>query len=107
MMQLFLDEVSKEFSDYFLIIQLDRAGWHTSTNLKIPENIRLLFQPPASPQIQPVEHLWEHIRENFFSNLSSFSLDDISDILVNALSSLALSPDFLRSLTFFPHFRLL
>lgn len=74
MMQLFLDEVSKEFSDYFLIIQLDRAGWHTSANLKIPDNIRLLFQPPASPQLQPVEHLWDHIRENFFAIFLLFLL---------------------------------
>jgi hypothetical protein len=37
MMQLFLDEVSKEFSNYFLIIQLDRAARHTSTNAFIQD----------------------------------------------------------------------
>jgi hypothetical protein len=43
MMNLFLEQVSKEFKDYFLVMQVDGAAWHCSHNLVIPENIRLLI----------------------------------------------------------------
>ncbi len=59
MMNLFLEQVSMEFQDYFLIIQVDGAAWHKSKGLVIPENIRLITQPAYSPELNPVEHLWE------------------------------------------------
>lgn len=45
MMNLFLEQIAGEFADYFVILQLDKAAWHRSNSLKIPENIRLIFQP--------------------------------------------------------------
>ena len=59
MMNLFLEQVSFEFKDYFLIMQVDGAAWHCSKSLLIPENIRLISQPAHSPELNPVEHLWE------------------------------------------------
>jgi transposase len=62
MMNLFLKQVSEDFRDYFIIIQVDRVFWHRSKNLEIPENIRLLTQPSYSPELMPVEHLWEDLQ---------------------------------------------
>jgi hypothetical protein len=50
MMNLFLKQVSEDFRDYFIIMQVDRNPWHRSKNLEIPENIRLLTQPSYSPE---------------------------------------------------------
>ena len=50
MMNLFLEEVSNDFKEYFVIMLVDGAGWHTSHDLKIPENIRLIRQPAYSPE---------------------------------------------------------
>lgn len=61
MMNLFLSQISQEFADYFVILQLDKADWHRSNALKVPENIRLIFQPAHSPELMPVEHIWEDI----------------------------------------------
>ncbi|MGL3709408.1 transposase [Leptospirillum ferriphilum] len=47
---------------------LDGAGWHRNQELKVPDNIRLLSLPPYSPELNPVEHLWDELRENFFHN---------------------------------------
>src|SRR5205823_14178395 len=66
MMNLFLEHVSRTFSQYFLVIQLDQAGWHSAKDLVIPENIRLIPQPAYSPELNPVEHIWKEIRENPF-----------------------------------------
>jgi len=68
MMNLFLQQVAQEVADSFILMQVDQAGWHRSRELQIPENIRLIFQPPYSPELNPVEHLWDELREKFFLN---------------------------------------
>jgi len=62
MMNIFLRQVGEDFSDYFILMLIDQAGWHTSQKLKIPENIRLIELPPRSPELNPSEHNWEELR---------------------------------------------
>jgi hypothetical protein len=50
MMSVFLEHVSSTFAKYFLVMQVDQAGWHRSKDLKIPENVRLIAQPAYSPE---------------------------------------------------------
>jgi transposase len=106
MMNLFLQQVSREFADYFIIMQVDKAAWHRSSCLKVPENIRLVYQPSYSPQLMPVEHLWDEIREKHFYNRIFKSLDQVEDELNLGLVELLTEPERLRSLTFFPHLRI-
>jgi hypothetical protein len=56
LMNLFLEHVSQTFSKSFIVMQVDGAGWHHSDELLIPSTIRLITQPPSSPQVNPVEH---------------------------------------------------
>jgi hypothetical protein len=56
MMTLFLEHVSQTFAKYFIVMQVDGAGWHHSDELVIPSNIHLIEQPPYSPEVNPVEH---------------------------------------------------
>ncbi len=79
MMNLFLEHVGKTFMDYFIVMRVDQAGWHQAKALKVPENIRLLPQPPYSPEVNPVEHLWEELREKYFHHRIFSSLDLLSD----------------------------
>ncbi|WP_460414404.1 IS630 family transposase, partial [Thermus oshimai] len=44
-------------------VVLDRAGWHTSGRLEVPEGIRLVFLPPYSPELQPAERVWPLVNE--------------------------------------------
>ena len=59
MMNLFLEQVGQTFSKYFIIMQVDQAGWHSAKDLVVPENIRLIPQPAYSPELNPVEHIWD------------------------------------------------
>jgi len=106
MMNLFLKQVSMDFADYFIILQLDRAAWHRAKNLQVPENIRLLPQPPYAPEVMPVEHVWDDIREKHFDNRIFKSLDAVEDSLCEALRELMAQPERLRSMTLFPHLRI-
>ena len=105
MMNLFLEHVATTFANYFLVMQVDQAGWHQAKDLKVPENIRLIPQPPYSPELNPTEHLWEHLREKKFPNRACSSLEEVIDHVCEGLIQLEAEPERLRSMTYFPHFR--
>jgi len=52
------------------VLVLDGAGWHTSQALKPPDNITLLCLPPYSPELNPVENVWEYLRKNKLATVS-------------------------------------
>ena len=107
MMNLFLEHVSQEFADYFIVMQVDRAGWHDTDELIIPENIRLILQPAYSPELNPVEHLWDYLRENYFHNWAAPSLKQVIEVLIDGLQLLAADVELLQSMTNFPHLRVI
>ncbi len=103
MMNLFLEQVSQTFTEHFIIMQVDQAGWHSAKDLVIPENIRLILQPAYSPELNPVEHIWDELREKYFHNRIFSSLDRLIDVLCQGLNDLSGNTVRLRSLTGFPH----
>ncbi len=61
------------------VLLLDQAGWHGSRALVIPTNITLLPLPPKCPELNPVENVWQFMRDNWLSNRVFKSYDDILD----------------------------
>jgi putative transposase len=86
-------------------MQVDRAGWHRAKTLEVPEDIRLILQPPYSPELNPVEHIWEGLREKQLPNLALPALDNVVDRVCSGLQHLEADLTRLRSMTYFPHFR--
>lgn len=103
MMNLFLEHVSQSFENYFIVMQVDQAGWHRSKELIVPENIRLIEQPTYSPEVNPVEHLWEELREKYLHNRLFASLDLLVEVLCQGLNELTEDKERLRSMMSFPH----
>ena|SRR3990172_6140127 len=91
-MSIYLEEVSTRHPQEFILMLLDKAGWHIAKALKVPENIKLLHLPPYSPQLDPMENIWEEIREKWFPNKVFSSLDAVIDTLVEALITLENDP---------------
>lgn len=106
MMSLFLKQVSIEFPNYYIVMQMDGAGWHSSQALVIPENIAIIEQPAYSPELNPAEHIWEDIREKDLPNKVFESLDEVEEDLVKGLNRIASDPTRLQSMTYFPHIRI-
>jgi hypothetical protein len=106
-MNIFLEHLSQEYSDFFIIMQADGAGWHKSKGLKIPENIRLIFQPAYSPQLNPTEHIWDEIREKDMKNIAFKTMKDVIDALCKGLNSLKADTQRVMSMTCFPHFNII
>ena len=61
------------------VLIVDQAGWHFSKALEIPDNITLLALPSKSPELNPVENIWQFIRDNWLSNRIFKSYNDIVD----------------------------
>ena len=74
------------------VLLLDQAGWHLSTQLKVPANITLMPLPPKSPELNPVENIWQYMRENWLSNRVFRSYDDILDHCCYAWNKLVERP---------------
>jgi transposase len=70
------------------VLILDQAGWHTTAKLIVPENITLLPLPPRSPELNPVENIWQYIRDNWLSNRVFKSYDDIVALCCEAWNNL-------------------
>ena len=47
---------------------MDRAGWHSTDQLKVPKNLTIILLPSRSPELNPVENIWQYLRQNWLSN---------------------------------------
>jgi transposase len=74
------------------VVLLDQAGWHHSKRLVIPDNITLLPLPSKAPELNPVENVWQFLRENWLSNRVFTSYSDILDHCCAAWSRLVDQP---------------
>ena len=101
-MQIFLDEISVRYPDNRMIMVLDGAGWHRNESLVVPDNIQLLKLPPYSPELNPVEHLWDDLREKSFHNVVFNSIDALEDHLEEALRNMENGQDRIRSIVAWP-----
>ena len=67
-MNVFLEHLSLSYPDDIIILVCDGAAWHKSKALIIPDNIRLAFIPPYTPEMNPIEQIWKEIRKRGFRN---------------------------------------
>jgi transposase len=76
--QQFLDWLSQQLGSDYAILQIDQASAHTSSAIRWPENIIPLLQPPHSPELNPIERLWQFLKKSLKNELFS-SLQALSD----------------------------
>jgi transposase len=100
--QLFLDELSKKNPQEYKIMLLDNGAFHKGKNLIIPKNIRLLFLPPYSPELNPAELVWLNMKRKT-TNVVYKTMEELKtkiDEIVNEL----ITPEFIKSLCAFSYF---
>jgi hypothetical protein len=79
-----------------IVVVLDRAGYHTSPLLQVPDGLHLVFLPPSSPELQPAEHLW-HYTDQPLINQHFVTIDDLEEALAAHCDRLQHQPDVIRS----------
>src|ERR1700755_511786 len=85
---LFLAELGQAVApDAHGIVLMDKAGWHTAGDLVVPENLSLVFLPPYSPELNPIERLWLHLRDNRLSHCVFQTTGEIVDTCCDGSNS--------------------
>lgn len=86
--EIFLQQFACAYPEDLHIFQLDNAAFHNCQYLTVPENIILLFQPPHTPQVNPIERLWEEIKKPL--RWESFdSLEQLREVVWKHLDALS------------------
>ena len=83
-----------------VILVLDNAGWYGGGRLEPPEGVRLVFQPPYSPELQPAERLWPLAREAV-ANQHFAGLADLDAALAERCLALRDQPEVVKAHTHF------
>ena len=99
-MSIFLSHTAQEFPDDLCVLIFDGAGWHRANDLRVPKNMVLIPLPPYSPELNPVEHIWDYLRDAL-GNKILHSLDEVIDFLCATITPLFQQPEVVRSMTCF------
>ena len=98
-MQRHLDEIVGAVSPgAHAVVLLDQAGWHTTPKLRIPANLSLLPLPPRAPELNPVENLWQFLRQTFLSNRVFESYEAILNAACHAWNAVRNAPERITSI---------
>ena len=81
------------------LVVMDGAGYHTAASLKVPDNLTLLRLPPYSPELNPVENVWEYLRKNKLAIRVFDGYAHILDVCCEAWNFFANDAERIRSVT--------
>ena len=99
-MQIFLDTFATAHPSTFNILLMDNSGAHTAKRLCLPANVGIVFLPPASPELNPAERVWEDLKGNLAWQTFT-DVDDLVNEIVNRVTAYDTST--IQSLTSYPY----
>ena len=98
-MQLHLDEIARTVAKgAHAVLLLDRAGWPTPPALAVPKNITLILLPSRAPELNPVENVWQSLRQTWLSPRVFDTCEDILDAACDAWRRFIAQPETITSI---------
>lgn len=82
----------------YALVVMDGAGWHTASIANEFDNLNTLKLPPYSPELNPVEQVWQWLRQNKLANQSFSGYEDIVDKLTSAWNHFVKNKSMVKSL---------
>ena len=102
-MQVFIDKFAETIRpDEHVAMFIDGAGWHGAIDLKFPDTITPFRLPATSPEVNPMERIWEHLKERYLSQRLLDDYEAIVDATCAAWNKLVADPGRIASLTWTP-----
>jgi transposase len=83
----------------------DGAGFHTSKQLCLPENVTLVQLPPYSPELNPIENLWHYLKSHFWSNRAYQDYDALEKTAMAAWKTAALDSELMKTVCAAPYLK--
>jgi len=87
-MNMFLRELSSAYPNDRIVLVCDGASWHRANLLEIPQNVLIIYLPPATPEMNPIEQVWKELRKRGFKNEIFQTLEKVVDRLCDTINSL-------------------
>jgi transposase len=84
----FLLQLSTELGEKYALLVMDGAGWHTSKDLQVPRNIEIIYLPPYSPELNPVEKLWQYIKAHTIKNRIYETIHELENAVCHFIQGL-------------------
>lgn len=98
-MNLHLAEIARTVEpEAHAVMLMDQAGWHMTAALVIPDNISIIPLPAKCPELNPVENVWQFMRDNWLSNHIFETYDGIVDHCCDAWNKLIGQPERIMSI---------
>ncbi len=95
---LFLEQFSQTLdSQVHAVMIWDGAGFHTSRQLRVPQNITLLYLPPYSPELNTIENLWHYLKSHFWSNRPYADYEALERAAIDAWAKAVLDPELMKT----------
>jgi len=100
----------KEFSatlpvDEHAIMLWDGAGFHTSKQLCVPENVTPIQLPAYSPELNPIENLWHYLKSHYWSNHTHDDYEALEAAAIEAWRRAVLDPDLMKTVCAAPYLK--
>jgi hypothetical protein len=89
--------LSEEHPDTCNVVVLDGAGWHRSKDLELPDNVKFIRLPPYSPQLNPMETVWEYIKSHFTRGAYFENLDQVENRIIEGVRLMHNNSDIVKS----------
>lgn len=102
--QVFLDTVAAEVPEEqgkTVHLVLDNASWHKSTSLDW-HHLKPVYLPPYSPDFNPIERLWQHLKGQYLAGFITAKGDELEDKILASLQALLDEPETIRSVCSVP-----
>ena len=104
MINVFLEQFSKTIpAEEHAVMIWDGAGFHTSKQLQVPENVSLVQLPAYSPELNPIENLWHYLKSHFWSNRTYKDYDALEQAAVTAWRKAVLDENLVKSVCAAPY----
>ena len=88
-MNLFFEEFSEDVPEgHHAIVVWDGAGFHRGSKLNVPDNITFRMLPPYSPELNPIERIWQWLKEHYLGNCIYNDLEELFEVGTNAWNNL-------------------
>jgi transposase len=102
----FLQEFSRTLAnDEHAVMIWDGAGFHTSQQLRMPENITPIQLPPYSPELNPIENLWHYLKSHYWSNRAYADYDALEEASLAAWQIAVLDPELMKTVCAVPYLK--
>ena len=98
-LQMHLEEISRAVAARaHAVVLMDCAGWHKTDKLQVPKNLSIILLPSRSPELNPVENIWQCLCQNWLSNRVFETYDAILDAGCEAWTKLIAQPHTIMSI---------